>query len=84
LDLKTAVDQYLRNVHEFGRPMPLISFDASKQELESSLSAWDEDYHLHRHFELLSGSPADGEQFVVNGVPYSAIIFLTSVRDALG
>ncbi len=66
--------------------MPLDQFGLSQPEVEATLSAWEEDYHLNRHFELVpaswmhSGSPA----YRINGALYTAIIFRESIRDVLG
>ena len=83
MDLKAAVEKYLEVVKEFGRPMPLSRFGVPRDELEAAVAAWDEDYHLHRHFELIPPSPErpdDGGTYVIQGLPYSAIVFKESIR----
>jgi hypothetical protein len=86
MELKAAVERYLEVVKGFQRPMPLAQFGLSREELEAMVSAWDEDYHLHRHFELISPSTAppgmleDGAAFIIHGIPYCAILFKESIR----
>ena len=87
MELKAAVERYLDVVKEFDLPMPLSRFGLSKEELVAMVSAWDEDYHLHRHFELISPSIAppgvrEGDtRYLINGVSYSAIVFKESIRN---
>jgi hypothetical protein len=89
MDLKAAVTKYLEVVGEFGRPMPLTEFGLSREATEAMVSAWEEDYQLHRHLELIpvSGGPA-GETsesaFVVAGLAYSAVVFRSSIRSVIG
>ena len=83
MDLRSAVDLYCNAVKEFGHPMPLSQFGLSKQELESLLAAWDEDYHLNRHFELIAPEGEQESVYLVNGVPSTAIVFKESIRHAL-
>ncbi len=82
MDLKTAVDIYTGSVRQFGEAMPLAEFRLPRHELEHLLAAWDEDYHLHRHFELIAAETADGPGvYVVNGLPYRSIVFKESIRS---
>lgn len=89
MELKAAVEKYLGIAGRFGRPMPLSSFAVSRQELEGTLSAWDEDYHLHRHFELIAAPPAspgnsaDFTAYLVNGIAYSSIVFKETIGHVL-
>ena len=62
MDLKAAVERYLEVVKEFGRPMPLSRFELPREEIEDTVSGWDEDYHLHRHFLLVPASPAGSDE----------------------
>ena len=88
VELKAAVEKYIAWCGSFGQAMPLSRFEVPKQELEAALAAWDEDYHLHRHFELIppGSSAADSSTdstYVVNGSAYGAIVFKESVRGIL-
>jgi len=86
MDLKAAVERYLEVVKDFQQPMHLSRFGLSKEELESMVSAWDEDYHMNRHFRLMGPTedlPGIGENavhYLINGVAYSAIVFKESIR----
>lgn len=89
MELKAAVEKYLEVVREFRRPMPLSGFGLPPRELEALLSAWDEDYHLHRHFELLTSAEAppgisqDAPVYLVGGQTYVAIVIHESIRHVL-
>ena len=82
MDLKTAVEKYREVVGEFGRPMPLAQFGLPQEAIEAMVSAWDEDYHLHAHFELVpaAGSPEKETAYRINGRAYTAIVFRPSIR----
>ena len=64
MDLKAAVERYLEVVKEFGHPMPLSRFELPREEIEDTVSGWDEDYHLHRHFVLIPASPAGSDEIM--------------------
>ncbi|MBI4460189.1 MAG: hypothetical protein HY648_09050 [Acidobacteria bacterium] len=82
--LEAAVEKYLDQVKEFHRPMPLSAFGLPQEELEAMLAAWEEDYQLHRHLELIPASAADDTPvYWIGGVAYSAIVFRASIRHVL-
>ena len=85
MTLKAAVEKYLEVAREFGNPMPLTQFRLPQDELVAMVSAWEEDYHLHRHFELLPASRAGAGDpaYLINGVAYTVIVFRESIRDVL-
>ena len=85
MTLKEAVARYLQAAGQFGQPLPLGQFQLSQAELEAMLSAWDEDYHLHRHFELVPASwlSPGAAPYRINGSLYSAIIIRESIRETL-
>ena len=85
MNLKEAVEKYLEVAGQFGETMPLSGFGLPPSEAEAMLSAWDEDYHLHRHFELVPSSwiTAGAPAYSINGALYSAIIIRESIREAL-
>ena len=85
MDLRAAVEKYREVVREFGRPMPLAQFGLPQEVIEAMVSAWDEDYHLHAHFELIpaasaAGSPEKETVYRINGRAYTAIVFRPSIR----
>ena len=86
MELKDAVEKYLDVVKRFGRPMLLSQFGLAEKEMEAALSAWEEDYHLHRHFDLLddsmipAGTAGEIREYSVNGLAIVAIVFHQSIR----
>jgi hypothetical protein len=86
MDLRAAVEKYLEVAGSFGKPMPLDRLGLTQKEIEAMLSAWEDDYHLNRHFELIpaSGMPADAPAYRVNGTLQTAIVFRETIRDVLG
>ena len=85
MDLKAAVERYLDVVKEFQRPMPLSAFGLPKEEVEAMVSAWEEDYQVHRHLELIPASAAGQNTPVyrIGGLLYTAIVFRESIRHVL-
>ena len=85
MNLKEAVEKYLEVAGRFGETMPLSRLGLPQAEVEALLSAWDEDYHLHRHFELVpaSGLAEGASSYSINGELYSGIILRESIREAL-
>ena len=86
MTLKEVVEKYLTVAGQFGESMLLSRFGLPQEEMEALLSAWDEDYHLHRHFELVPASwmTEPTPSYSVDGSLYSAIILRESIREALG
>lgn len=85
MELKAAVERYLEVVKEFRRPMPLSAFGLPKEEVEAMVSAWEEDYQVHRHLELIPASTTDQNTPVyrIGGLLYTAIVFRESIRHVL-
>ena len=65
--------------------LPLIAL-LPAAEVVAMISEWEEDYHLHRHFELLPSSHVAVGQptYSINGTAYSAILFRDTICDVLG
>ena len=89
MNLKAAVEKYLAVAGEFGRPMPLTGFGLSREATEAMLAAWEEDYQLHRHLELIPAGDSSSEaaaeaRYVVGGIAYAGIVFRSSIRTAIG
>jgi hypothetical protein len=75
--------------------MPLTSFGLDRNETEAMLAAWEEDYQLHRHLELIpadlaspvreepqqGGAPA---AYFVGGVGYTDVVIRASIRGVMG
>jgi hypothetical protein len=85
MNLSEAVEKYLAVAGQFGETMSLAAFGLPRAEAEAMLSAWDEDYHLHRHFELVPNSWISEAEpaYSINGALYSGIIFRETVLEAL-
>jgi len=88
MDLKAAVAKYLEVVGEFGRPMPLNQFGLAREATEAMVEAWEEDYQLHRHLELIPASGGASGQtsesaYVVAGRAYTAVVLRSSIRDVI-
>lgn len=89
MNLRAAVAKYLEVVGEFGRSMPLTEFGLTQEATEAMLAAWEEDYQLHRHLELIPASEgmsesARGSAYVVAGMAYIAVVFRSSIREIIG
>ncbi len=95
MNLPAAVEKYLTVAGEFGRPMPLAAFGLDRQATEAMLAAWEEDYQLHRHLELIPASApsttaedpsasAGETRYVVGGIAYAGIVFRSSIRSVIG
>jgi hypothetical protein len=85
MTLQQAVEKYLGIAGRFGETMALSQFGLPRAELEALFSAWDEDYHVHRHFELVPASwvSESSPAYCINGALYSGIILRDSIREAL-
>lgn len=90
MNLKAAVEKYLAVAGAFGRPMPLSEFGLDRKTTEAMLAAWEEDYQLHRHLELIPASPGipTGEDlqqmsYFIGGIAYTGLVFRESVRSVI-
>ena len=85
MTLSEAVQKYLSVAGDFGAEMPLSGFGLPQAEVEAMVAAWDEDYHMHAHFELVPASwmSPQGPAYQINGALYSAIVFRPTIRDVL-
>ena len=82
MNLKAAVEKYLEVVGEFGRPMSLAEFGLSREATEAMVAAWEEDYQLHRHLELiLAAGSASASGYVIGELVYTSVVFHPSIRD---
>jgi hypothetical protein len=85
MTLNEAVKRYLAVTGSFGQMMPLSSFELAPAELREMVSAWEEDYHLSRHYELVPASHHDTtEHYAIDGAEYSGIIMRDSIAEVLG
>ena len=98
MNLNEAVQKYLAVTGEFGQPMPLTAFGLDRDATEAMLAAWEEDYQLHRHLELIPAGPGGeaGEgregpletaaqtRYFVGGIAYTGVVFRASIRGVIG
>ena len=64
MELATFVHRYLEIAGEFARPVLLSQLGLGKDELEGTISAFDEDYQISRYMHLsrLSDTVAAGHE----------------------
>ena len=98
MNLKAAVEKYLAVTGEFEQPMPLTAFGLDQNRTEAMLAAWEEDYQLHRHMELIPAGPmspgregregpeetAARTSYDVGGIAYTGVVFRASIRAVIG
>ena len=89
MNLKAAVEKYLAVAGNFGRLMPLSGFELDPATTEAMIAAWEEDYQLHRHLELIPAGPGtEGPSaqagYVVGGIAYTGVVFHPSIRAIIG
>ena len=86
MTLNEAVTQYLAVAERFERLMPLSGFALAPAELTAMIAAWEEDYHLSRHYELVPASYRDSgaQRYSISGIEYSGIIIHASISEILG
>ncbi len=85
MNLRAAVEKYLAVAGDFGRHMPLSGFGLDPETTEAMIAAWEEDYQLHRHLELIpvgpgTEGPSAQARYVVGGIAYTGVIFRPSIR----
>ena len=84
MDLATVVHRYLEIAGEFGRPAPLSQLGLGKEELEGTISVFDEDYQISRYMHL--SRPRDPvaaghEMYRINGFEYSHVSFHPGIQQ---
>ena len=98
MNLKAAVEKYLAVTGEFDRPMPLTAFGLDQKDTEAMLAAWEEDYQLHRHLEMILAEPASPTsltreetpataaqtRYFVGGIAYTGVVFRASILAVIG
>jgi len=79
-ELSQIVDRYLALAGQFGRPVPLASFNLGAEEASRLFSALDEDYQISRYLKF---SREAGDEFSINGFPQTHITLEESIRSVL-
>lgn len=88
MDLRAAVEKYLAVAGDFGRLMPLSGFGLDPETTAAMIAAWEEDYQLHRHLELIpvgpgTAGPSAQPGYLVGGIVYTGVIFRPSIRGII-
>ena len=80
MNLRQLVDRYLSLAREFGKPVPIPSFELSPSEANRLFSTYDEDYHISRFFHFTNSS---GEKFSINGIPATHVSLDAEIETIL-
>jgi len=77
--LQEIVTTYLAAAGEYGQPVALGSLGA-REEVESVLSAFDEDYHISRFLHFRNDT---GESYNINGFPQTHLTIDSEIQSIL-
>ncbi len=83
MDLAAIVNKYREVAGKFGVPVPLAQLGLPAGEIESTFSAWDEDYQISRFMEL-SHRADSGAAFTINGIQATHVAFHEGVQRVAG
>lgn len=67
MELSQLVEKYLAIAGQYGKSVALASLDLPKEQVEKTLSAFDEDYHFSRFFHFACASGAGDSAYQING-----------------
>ena len=84
MELATFVHRYLEMAGGLARPVLLSQLGLGKDELEGTISAFDEDYQISRYLHLSRPSDpvaAGHEMYRINGFEYSHLSFHPGIRQ---
>jgi hypothetical protein len=84
MDLANLVHAYLGIAGQFDRPVPISRLGLRKEDLEGTLSVFDEDYQISRYMHLSHPSEtgaASYELYRINGFEYSHVSFHFGVQQ---
>ena len=80
MTLRQLVDRYVSLAGEFGKPVPIPSFELSPAEAKRLFSTYDEDYHISRFFHFTDST---GEKFSINGIPATHVSLDAEIETIL-
>jgi hypothetical protein len=87
MQLDALVRKYVATAGGYGMQLPLASLGLSKQEIEDSFGAFDEDYHISRflHFACLTDDigSAGNVRYQINGFPQTHLSIDSEVQSIL-
>lgn len=80
MELRELVQKYLEKSGEYGRSIPLASLGFSKEEIENTFGAFDEDYHISRFIHF---ARAAGAHFQINGFSQTHVSIDAEIQSIL-
>ena len=90
MTLKELVTHYRELAGGYGLPVHLSAFGLAKPDLERDFSAYDEDYHISRFFQLTrcpdeENHPRPGGErlYTINAFEYSHVALLAEIEEIL-
>ena len=82
--LKEVLEKYVAAAGAYGRTVPLSSLGYSKQQVEETLGAFDEDYHISRFFHFTCDPGTDHFiRYNINGFPQTHLSIDSEVQSIL-
>lgn len=78
--LQEIVNKYLSAAGKYGLPAPIAALGASREEIETVLGAFDEDYHISRFFHFRNDT---GETYSINGFPQTHLTIDSEIQSIL-
>lgn len=84
MKLSQLVQSYLAVAGEYGKPIPLVSLQFPKEELERVFSAFDEDYHISRFFHFACAAAAgEPDIYQINFFPQTHVSIDADIQSIL-
>lgn len=80
MQLRDAVEKYLKIAGGYGKPVALQAFGLPREETERFFSALDEDYHISRFFSF---SNTAGESYEINDFSYTHLSIDAEIQSIL-
>jgi hypothetical protein len=78
--LEEIVTKYLAAAGNYGQAAAIARLGSSHEEIESVLSAFDEDYHISRFFHFRNEA---GEIYSINGFPQTHLTIDSEIQTIL-
>ena len=78
--LKDIVEKYLAVAGGYGKSIPLAALGDSREDVESTFGAFDEDYHISRFMRFQNDS---GTAYQINGFPQTHVAIHAEIQTIL-